>query len=39
MEVDSVKGDWLDFYRNLAAVLRREAELAVKPEEAGEVVR
>lgn len=29
----SVRGDWTDFYRNLAAALRGEAELAVKPEE------
>ena len=31
--LDSVKGSWVDFYRNIAAVLDRGAELAVKPEE------
>ncbi len=39
MVLDSVRGDWREFYRNIAAVLNNGAELAVKPEEAREVIR
>ncbi len=39
IEVETVRGDWLDFYRNLVAALQGETELAVKPEEAREVVQ
>ncbi len=38
MVVDSVRGDWREYYRNIAAVLNEGAELAVKPEEARTVV-
>lgn len=31
--LDPVKGSWVDYYRNVAAVLERGAELAVKPGE------
>lgn len=31
--LDPVKGSWVDYYRNVAAVLDRGAELAVKPGE------
>lgn len=31
--LDPVKGSWVDYYRNIAAVLDHGAELAVKPEE------
>ncbi|MCS6830469.1 MAG: Gfo/Idh/MocA family oxidoreductase [Armatimonadota bacterium] len=37
--VESVRGDWREYYRNIAAVLLQGAELAVKPEEAREVIR
>jgi predicted dehydrogenase len=33
MTVDTVRGDWKAFYRNIADVLLRGAELAVRPEE------
>ena len=33
MTLDPVKGSWVDYYRNIAAVLDRGAELAVKSEE------
>jgi predicted dehydrogenase len=36
---ESVRGDWVDYYRNIADVLLRGAELIVKPEETREVVR
>ncbi|HID07301.1 MAG TPA: Gfo/Idh/MocA family oxidoreductase [Armatimonadetes bacterium] len=39
MRIDTVRGDWLDYYRNIADVLLRNAELAVKPEETRDVVR
>ncbi len=39
MVLDSVRGDWREFYRNIAAVLNNGAELAVRPEEAREVIR
>lgn len=37
--VQSVRGDWREYYRNIAGVLLRGEELAVKPEEAREVIR
>ena len=37
--LESVRGDWREFYRNFAAALTQGAELAVKPEEAREVIR
>lgn len=37
--IDSVHGDWREYYRNIAAVLLRGEELAVKPEQAREVMR
>jgi scyllo-inositol 2-dehydrogenase (NADP+) len=39
MEVATVQGDWLDFYRRLVTALRGEGEPPVKPEEARQVVR
>lgn len=39
MGIESVRGDWVDYYRNIADVLLRGAELIVKPEETREVVR
>ncbi|MGC8783500.1 MAG: Gfo/Idh/MocA family oxidoreductase [Armatimonadota bacterium] len=36
--VESVRGDWREYYRNIARVLLRGEELAVKPEEAREVI-
>jgi scyllo-inositol 2-dehydrogenase (NADP+) len=39
MTLESLRGDWRDFYRNFAAALTQGAELAVKPEEAREVIR
>ncbi len=39
MTLESVRGDWRQYYRNIAKVLNEGAELAVKPEEAREVVR
>jgi len=38
-EMDAVKGDWADYYRNIKQVLRDGGELAVKPEESLEMVR
>lgn len=32
--IDSVRGDWTDYYRNVAAALAGHAELAVTPEQA-----
>ncbi|MDW8105756.1 MAG: Gfo/Idh/MocA family oxidoreductase [Armatimonadota bacterium] len=37
--VDSVRGDWLAYYRNIAGALLRGEELAVKPQESREVIR
>lgn len=37
--IESVRGDWREYYRNIAGVLLRGEELAVKPEEAREVIR
>lgn len=37
--MDSLRGDWRDYYRNIAAALNEGAELMVKPEEAREVIR
>ncbi len=37
--VESVRGDWREYYRNIAGVLLRGEELTVKPEEAREVIR
>lgn len=37
--IDSVRGDWREYYRNIAGVLLRGEELAVKPEQAREVIR
>lgn len=39
MQIESVRGDWVDYYRNIADVLLRGGELIVKPEETREVVR
>jgi len=39
LTLESVQGDWRAFYRNFAAALLHGAELAVKPEEAREVIR
>lgn len=33
MQLEMIKGDWKDYYRNLSAVLNEGAELMVKPEE------
>jgi predicted dehydrogenase len=38
MTLESVRGDWRDYYRNISAVLNEGAELAVKPEEARDAV-
>jgi len=38
MTVESVRSDWTEYYRNVAASIRGEAELAVKPEEARRAV-
>ncbi|GBC96082.1 scyllo-inositol 2-dehydrogenase (NADP(+)) [bacterium HR16] len=37
--IESVRGDWREYYRNIARVLLQGEELAVKPEEAREVIR
>ncbi|MCS7264264.1 MAG: Gfo/Idh/MocA family oxidoreductase [Armatimonadetes bacterium] len=37
--LESVHGDWREYYRNIAKVLNEGEELAVKPEEAREVIR
>jgi scyllo-inositol 2-dehydrogenase (NADP+) len=37
--IESVRGDWREYYRNIAGVLLRGEELAVKPEQAREVIR
>ena len=37
--IDSVRGDWSEYYRNIAGVLLRGEELAVKPEQARQVIR
>lgn len=37
--IGSVRGDWREYYRNIARVLLQGEELAVKPEEAREVIR
>jgi scyllo-inositol 2-dehydrogenase (NADP+) len=34
LTIESVRSDWTEYYRNVAAALRGEAELAVKPEQA-----
>lgn len=39
MELQPVRGDWLDYYRNIRDVFIKGANLAVKPEEALECVR
>ena len=31
--VDSLRGDWTDYYRNIAGALAGQVDLAVKPEE------
>ncbi len=36
--IESVRGDWRDYYRNIAGVLLRGEELAVKPEQARDVI-
>ena len=33
MTLETVRGDWRQFYQNIADVLRKDADLAVKPEE------
>lgn len=38
MTLESVRGDWREYYRNIAKVLNEGAELAVKPEEARDAV-
>ena len=38
MRLETARGDWLSFYRNIADVLMEGAELAVKPEEIRRVV-
>jgi scyllo-inositol 2-dehydrogenase (NADP+) len=38
MTVESVRSDWTEYYRNVAAAIRGEAELAVKPEQARRAV-
>ena len=38
MTIESIRSDWTEYYRNVAAALRGEAELAVKPEEARRAV-
>jgi scyllo-inositol 2-dehydrogenase (NADP+) len=37
--IDSVRSDWSEYYRNIAGVLLRGEELAVKPEQARQVIR
>ncbi|MGQ9487862.1 MAG: Gfo/Idh/MocA family oxidoreductase [Armatimonadota bacterium] len=37
--IESVRGDWRDYYRNIADVLLHGKELAVKPEQARDVIR
>jgi scyllo-inositol 2-dehydrogenase (NADP+) len=37
--IDSVRGDWSEYYRNIAGVLLHGEELAVKPEQARQVIR
>jgi scyllo-inositol 2-dehydrogenase (NADP+) len=37
--IESVRGDWREYYRNIAGVLLRGEELAVRPEEARDVIR
>lgn len=39
LSLDPVKGSWIDYYRNVAAVLDHGAELAVKPEEMLELMK
>ena len=39
MTLDPVKGSWVDYYRNIAAVLDSSAELAVKPGEMMDLMR
>lgn len=34
MQIEMIKGDWKDFYRNLSGAIAGTAELAVKPQEA-----
>jgi predicted dehydrogenase len=34
-----VRGDWREYYRNIAGVLLRGEELAAQPEQAREVIR
>lgn len=37
--IESVRGDWREYYRNIAGVLLRGEGLLVKPEQAREVIR
>ncbi len=37
--IESVRGDWSDYYRNIAGVLLGGEKLAVQPEQAREVIR
>jgi len=37
--IDSVRGDWSEYYRNIAGVLLRGEKLVVQPEQAREVIR
>lgn len=39
MILDPVKGSWVDYYRNIAAVLNEGAELAVQPREMLELMK
>ncbi|MCS7192684.1 MAG: Gfo/Idh/MocA family oxidoreductase [Armatimonadetes bacterium] len=39
MTVESLRGDWREYYRNIAEVLEKGTELAVKPEEARNVIQ
>ena len=39
MSLDPVRGSWVDYYRNIAAVLAEGAELAVRPDEMLELMK
>jgi predicted dehydrogenase len=37
--IESVRGSWRSYYRNISEVLNKGAELAVKPQEVYEAMR